>query len=148
MIRSIIMQKIFKIALLGAMLTATPALANSAQIAVAKKAVQSGKIAPYATPELKQLLKKAHQIDDIIRNQDPDGLGCDFHEHFYVGWEQDDPRIKNWKASAKNNVVHITFKDSGNFVSLKFKMKGNLIDDVNSIKRDARTMINTGNCVS
>lgn len=149
------------------MFVSTATLANHNQIAIAKKAILKGEVMPYATPELKQILQKAHKIDDTIREQYDEPYGCEFAEHFYLGHgngglEAQD--IQNWNATTlQNGVIHITFSNGGvNQNLIEFTMKGNLIDNVKfgysdnpkkipnktdiSLKVQAQKMIKTNNC--
>lgn len=148
---------------LSSVFCATPALANPTQIAVAKKAILAGEIMPYATPELRNLLKQAYRVDGQMTTPDNE-LGCEFAEHFYLGHGNGGlDTIKNWKASTKNNVVRITFSNGGYDANLiEFVMKGNQIHDVrhgysdnpkkiptktdSSIRAEAQTMVKTGDC--
>lgn len=157
------MNVLTKIALFGTLLITAPTLANPAQIAVAKKAVLAGEVMPYATPELRSLLKQAYRVDGQMTTPDNE-LGCEFAEHFYLGHGNGGlDSIKNWKANAKNNMVRIAFSNGGYDANLiEFKMKGNQIDDVrfgysdnpkkpptktdSSLRAEAQTMVNTGDC--
>lgn len=153
--------------LLGLALTSvfctTPALANSAQIAVAKKAIYAGEVMPYATPELKKLLTEAHKVDTHLANTIYEPMGCEFDEKWYLGHGQDDLEIRNLKASANNNTVRITFSNGSSYSNLViFSMKGNQIDNVqhgssnnpkkpptktdSSLRANAKKLIDTYDC--
>lgn len=115
-----VMKKMFfgfglSLAVMG-VVCATPALANPTQIAIAKKAILAGEVMPYATPELRQLLKKAYQIDEKIQEQFDDPLGCEFYEHYYLGHGNKGLEgIKNWKATPlKGGIIRITFNNTEN----------------------------------
>ena len=60
---------------------------TNAKIRLARKAVTSGSISPFATPELKRL---AVQGEKIIQQRYPGDLVCDIAEHFYLGWGNGD----------------------------------------------------------
>lgn len=148
--------------LLGLALTSifctTPALANSAQIAVAKKAIYAGEVMRYATPELKKLLTEAHKVDTHLANTIYEPMGCEFNEKWYLGHGNGDLEIRNLKASANNNTVRITFNND----LIIFSMKGNQIDNVQygisdnprkpptktdmSLRADAKRLIDTYDC--
>lgn len=138
----------------------TPEL--SAQIEVAKKAILAGEIMPYATPELRDLLRQAYRVDGQMTTPN-NPLGCELAEHYYLGYGNGGlDAIKNWKASTKNNVVHISFNSSYDAILIEFTMKANLIDDVrygysknprkpptkttSSLREDAQKMVDTDNC--
>lgn len=149
--------------ILGCALTSVfftvPALANPTQIAIAKKAVETGEVTPYATAEFKQLLSKAHKVNSKMSTPDNE-LGCEFYEGTYLGHFHDSPVIKNWKATATNNIVRVTFvhgsydggADYGASL-IEFTMKGNQIHDVrhgysdNSLRIETQKIVNTNNCV-
>lgn len=57
------------LAVMGVVYT-TPALANPTQIAVAKKAILAGEVMPYATPELRNLLRQAYKVDGQMTTPD------------------------------------------------------------------------------
>lgn len=141
---------------------------QASQIAVAKQAILTGEIMPYATPELRDLLRQAYRVDGQMRTPDNE-TGCEFYEHYYLGHGNKGLEgIKNWKATSKNNIVSITFNntfDKPYDVDLvEFTMRGNQIDDVRnaysnnphiipklsrhdpSIKQNAQEMVRTGGC--
>lgn len=153
------MKKIILGLALTSIFCATPAMANSAQIAVAKKAILKGEVMPYATPELKRNLQQAYKINDRMQqhpNYEP--MGCEFASAFYLGHGNGGPEpqdFKNFKfTTLKNGYLQANYTVWGDKVSTKFKMvcKGNncLIDDVlsdfGSLKSEAKTMVKTNRC--
>lgn len=165
------MNVLTKIALFGTLLITAPTLANPAQIAVAKKAVLAGEVMPYATPELRSLLKQAYRVDGQMTTPDND-MGCEFAEHFYLGHGNgglEAEYIRNWKATTlKNGVIRISFSQAGfdgglsDSNLIEFVMKGNQIHDVrfgysdnpkkpptktdSSLRAEAQQMVKTGRC--
>lgn len=141
--------------ILTIIMMALPSLAlanNQAKVALAKQAIKSGKISPYASPSLKKILKRA----DAIRFQIEDA-GCDLAEHYYLGHGQDVPEITNLKVTVlSNGKTRATFKNYGYNEKVDFSMscQGNkcMIEDVNGtrngIRADAQYIINHHDCPS
>lgn len=153
--------------------TSTPQFAkSSAQIEIAKKAIESAEVIPYATPEFADLLIEAKEIDKKLAEAGKGGgTGCEFIEHYYFGYGNGDTAIINWKVTVpKDNVIRITY-NSADYVDrtilsdaylAEFTMKGNWIDDIKfghsnnpkrpptktngSLRADAQKMVNTGRC--
>lgn len=169
------MKSMFKVVLIcGLVLNAIPAYANDqVKIALAKKVITEGEISPYATPNLKNILQKAHKINDqMAKTAEYEGVGCDFAEHFYLGHGNGGlDEITKWKANVlKNGVVRVSFNNGSgemayaNLVEFDMVQKGNryAIDDVrfamsdnpkkiplgtdSSIKLEAQAMINKNGC--
>lgn len=141
---------------------------NQTKIALAKKVVFSGNVSPYATSSLKQLLQKAHQINDREASINQD-IGCEFFEHYYLGWGQDFSAqdVRNLKAKVeKSGTVKVTFNTgfSAQLVEMDMVCTANSckVNDVrhgfsdnskvlpkrisSSIRRDAQTMVNKNSC--
>lgn len=161
------MKKIIFGCLLASVFCATPVMANPTQTAVAKKAIYAGEVMPYATPEFKQLLRKAYDVQDEVGEWTGDDFACEFSEHFYLGHGNGGlDGVKNWKATANNNVIRVTFSNAYHQpedVSLvEFIMKGSQIHDVrygyssnpkkaptkttHSLREEAQKMVKTGDC--
>lgn len=124
---------------------------NQAKINLAKKAINTGQVSPYATPNFKKLIKQAKNIAWQV-----DGpMGCSMSEHYYLGHGQD-PMIRKVEAYVlKDGTTMATFLNNNERISVNFKMvcKGNScqINDVSSeygssLRRDAQTIINTYDC--
>ena len=161
--------------LLGASPTA---FANDqAKLALAKKMVfeTEQKVSPYATPDLKKLLRKAHQIDQRESKRIGGDIACGFFESTYLGAGDDGPGvITNWKAGVtKSGMVRATFhKDSnstsndtsGHLIEFDMTCRGQkcLVDDVRiasnwesatlpqrtqySLRKDAQAIVNANGC--
>lgn len=120
--------------MLGVLLLCTSAWANSQQIAVAKQAVLTGKVSPYATPELKNLIIRADQIADEVL--DTTGMLCDFAEKFYLGhgtddWDTVNQDVKNAKITIpKANTIRMAIKTNNTGHLIEFAMVGNQIYDI------------------
>lgn len=161
------------LALLSALGMSNVAFANNqAKLALAKKAVFTGAISPYATPNFKKILRQANTINDrMAKTAEDEGMGCEFAEHFYLGWGNDPSEAdikRTWKASVtKSGMVRATFNNIGSANLVEFDMvcKGNScqISDVRSgysdnpkvfpkrtsgmsLKQEAQLMISKNSC--
>lgn len=151
-------------------LISVQAYANEqAKAALVRKAVIAGEISPYATDRLKNILRKAHAIDERIAKEQGD-VGCEFAEHFYLGHGNgglEARAIKNWKTKKlPNDGIKVTFNTAYDANLLEFDLvkqgNGYAIDDVrfgysdnpkrvpkkadDSIKETALGMIQTNGC--
>lgn len=151
---------------LGMLLFCTSAWANPQQVAVAKRAVLTGKVSPYATPELKRLIARADQVVDEVL--DTTGSLCDFAEKFYLGhstgdWDTVTQDVKNAKITIPQaNTIRMTIKSSSSNHLIEFTMVGNQIYDIkhafndggmppkkatHSLRARAKKMVEIDDCV-
>lgn len=163
------------LALLSALGMSNVAFANNqAKLALAKKAVFTGAISPYATPNFKKILRQANTINDrMAKTAEYEGMGCEFAEHSYLGHGNAGlgaNEIRNWKASVpKSGMVKVTFNSihgGADLVEFDMVCKGNScqISDVRhgysqnprvlpkrtegkSLRQQAQAMINANSCV-
>lgn len=139
-----------KIVFMGLLTLSSHALANDTnKIALAKQAVFAAQISPYASPSLQRLIDKAKKVDKAIN---PDGVGCEFVEHVYLGYGNDSyVGIHQLQATVlTTGVVQATWipdwgYEYGNKQTIDFLMTchGNhcVIDDVQLILKDAKYSI-------
>lgn len=134
---------------MGLIALSSVALANDqAKIALAKKAIKSADMTSHASPSLKKMLKQARAIENEI---DPDGLGCELFDNYYLDLGQDHPKITNLNATVlANGKTRATFKNYGNPTRVDFSMscQGNkcVIEDVNHIRAHVQYIIKHRSC--
>ncbi len=126
------------------------------KINLVTNAIIKGEITPFASAALQEKIAQASKIAEDI-----DELGCDFQERVYVGDDsQDGVRIaENVKVNFINDyTVQATydqrFQDMNDIpvqkitvdVELSCVSNGCYIEDMNNIKKDAQTIIDTHDC--
>lgn len=145
-----------------------PSSIPSAQMEIINKAIETGEIKPYATPELQKLLWDAEAVLDGRADGEEIRLGCDFFESYYMGHDQGGgTRILAWEVNTlPNGAIRVTYSrgfdgwQQNNLID--FVMKGNWIDDVrvasgfdadyptkpeHSIRVEAQKIVNGQNCL-
>lgn len=131
-------------------LSSTALANNQAKINLAHKAILTGRVSPYATPSLRQLLKQA----DVTQFKIDIDLGCEMSEHYYLGHGNGDLVIENLETKVlKDGTVLSTFTDREYreyraIVHFKMicKKEDCKIDDVNNLREDAQSIVDTYSC--
>ena len=165
-------KKIIPALALFSLLTVSPAAFanNQAKLALAKKVVfEATEISPYADPQFKKILQKAHQINQREAKAHGD-VGCEFYESPYLGGGTDAPIITSWKAGVtKSGMVRATFNNtagdtSGHLIEFDMTCRGSscVVNDVRiannwdsatppqrtkySLRKDAQAIVSANGC--